>query len=145
MRRKTGIILILIANIIMMAHHLIPHHEPSFTNSYECLIAYHTIKQSSKCPNNHTHNFNKSNNSHNQLLDIDDCSLEEIHIRYNEHNQITENDIADISSLLLFQNDILSTSEPMEEINTEVLKPYLLPKYNTNYVRIIGLRAPPHC
>ena len=128
-----------------MAHHFIPHHEPNFTTNYECLIAYHTVNHSSKCPNSHTHNFNSNNNSHNHLLDIDDCSLEEIHIRYNEHNQITESDIVDISPLLLLQNEILITSEPVEDIDSEVLKPYLLPKYNTNYIRTIGLRAPPYC
>lgn len=145
-KKTTGIIFILIANIIMLVHHFVPHHFPQPEENI-CQIAFHIKDAASKeCPHNHTQLFLPQSDSHNtHTWNIEDCLLEEIHIRVDENNQIVQSDDIGQQPLILVQNEILIVSEPVTELFTHEIKPGVPPVKDPDFVRNNGLRAPPYC
>ena len=147
-RKRTGVIFILFANIIMLAHILMPHHNHYLVEE-SCQIACHVEDSpTGVCPHNDMQRFSPEtdcNENHHQGLYFEDCHLEDIHIRYDENNLITESGHADYQPITLAQTEILIISEPEVELRHDEIKPYLLANYKTDFVRITGMRAPPYC
>lgn len=146
MGKKTAVIFIMLANIIMLVHHFMPHHLPQ-PNEKICEIACH-IKDiaSKKCPHNHTQLFPpQSDNHHAAAWNLEDCQLEEIHIRFDNHNQIAQSDPLNFQLFTYSNPELTSDAAPVKELASHEIKPYLIKHYRSRFVRNTGLRAPPHC
>lgn len=146
MGKKTALIFILLANIIMLAHMLLPHHNHNLTIE-SCEIVSHSINSPTHiCPHNDTQKFTSKSESGKHLqLDFDDCLLENIHIRFDNQNQIEQNNDIDFPSFVF---TILNAVFEITQVETFALKhtkPHLIKPYHNTFVRNIGLRAPPFC
>ena len=137
-RRAASILFLLLANLILLAHTVIPHHHH---DSEICLYGiYHS---------NHTENPQdcQSENKHtpDQKGDFEKCSLQHIAIipQTNQDFSYAYQQVNDISFNKFLSYAVSSDhqNEPMLEIilRTYSLIPYNAPSLKSN----IGLRAPP--
>ena len=148
MKNKTAILFILLANIVMLVHHFMPHHQPLSETSDQCQLVCQIEIEEKACPTTHTQQLNGKNAEQYPLhiFDIEDCTLEEIHLRFsNKQNQVADYDYNQLPLLIYLRHVIIELIEPIETTITQLAQPYIYPKYNTNFVRIYGMRAPPFC
>lgn len=148
MKNKTAVFFILLANIIMLAHHFIPHHQPLDETNDQCQLACQRNIEEKACPNIHTQQIKSRQTEQSPIhfFDIEDCTLEEIYLRFsNKQNQVADHDNNQLPILIFLRQSIVELTEPIETTFTQLAQPYIYPKYNTNFVRIYSMRAPPFC
>ena len=146
MGKRTALFFIIMANIIMLAHLILPHHNHILTVE-PCKITSHTLNSPKHvCPHNDTQKFIAKNESGKHIeLNFEDCLLEDIHLRFDNQNQIEQNNDFDFQSFVftIFHSD--SDITQIETLTLNPTKPYLIKPYHNTFVRTTGLRAPPFC
>lgn len=132
----------------MLVHHLTPHHQPLYETNDQCQLACQRMTEEKACPYTHTLQLKGRHTEQAPLhiFDIEDCTLEEIYLRFNnKQNQVVDYDYNQLPILIYLRHVIVELTEPIETTLTQLAQPYIYPKYNTNFVRIYGMRAPPFC
>ena len=138
MKRAFATSFLLLANMILLAHAVIPHHYhrqiPDITWSFLCENSNsHTANQCTD-PNCPAHGV------------VEDCFLKKIGVRFNNNGQLKSSIDAKIKLLPCF-HALFADMRITEIDNIESLpfhqKPYLL-SHHTNFIsHSFGLRAPP--
>ena len=146
MKRSIAIFMTFIANIILLAHIVVPHHFASQPIEF-CNVSLHKLSSIADfCP--HTDNQSVSQNTEakgNHDIAIEDCQLEDIHIRLSKEKYTLNPDECDISPEVLqiayFITELLT---PQVCIKEDLFKQYTTPNYSFEATISVGLRAPPH-
>lgn len=148
MRKAISITFILLANLVILAHVVIPHHhaEQGFAS---CDLWHHNHTDDSGSCVHFTETVSRTNNcdSH-KCLNIEDCLLEEIYIRFANHghvHQITDSGSGHPLLLLYFSSGNNVQIEPGNNLKPFLRKPYLESFYALDFTQSKGLRAPPFC
>jgi len=140
-KRTTAIVFIILANILILAHAVVPHHHH---NKQVCLINSHCINESFT----DEHGANKDSHSHDGGNNSDDCVLKEpIVVLSNQWKTDFKfnNNTSDRSGLDDFHYNLLNSST---EFLISVLSSFIYERYtDSSYPSLIsvslGLRAPP--
>jgi len=150
MKRAISLSFILLANIILLAHAVIPHHHH---DTIPVVIISHHEHDRKAHEHHHHHDDNEPVNScdasdshaHNGF---EDCILANLFFRLENERQEFQTVNCDFG-LLLWLSPLLSGYELPPIINDTGL-PFrqhpLQPSYFTDYIsQSLGLRAPPYC
>jgi hypothetical protein len=140
-RKRTAIFLILIANIVLLAHAVVPHHHHK---SQVCIVSCHC---QADCQD-HNNNLPGHNNQHDGNNESDCCVLKQaVAIPSNLVKQDfrgfdSDNNHPDFDGFqcVLFDNEL----DIFEPIDSSVAKLQFLSSNYSHFVNTsIGLRAPP--
>lgn len=150
MKKAIGIGLLLLANMVLLVHAVIPHHHHNHLFS-SCEISFHRHEAVHHCQ----HLQGKSDISENfqdtpKKLSLEDCQLDNIYIRFVDENNLLETsefhsdaDVRFLLTLYSIENSIQIESDPPPLSFRQ--KPHSESLY-TNYTsQSKGLRAPPYC
>lgn len=145
MKKAIGIIFILLANIIMLAHAAIPHHHHDF-------IPVAVVTD--------IHNHNSDNHDHNHAVPVEednhhstqhsegleDCLLTQSYLKTNIINQIGQTIFIQYLPWLVpeFCNDFQIKYTDYGNLPFRQ-QPYFVPSYDHYIAQSLGLRAPPFC
>lgn len=146
MNRSIAIIIIAIANIILLAHVVVPHHF-EYTQEDFCSISIHKLSSNiDQCPHTDNQTVSKhTSKKKNHDFTFEDCQLEQIHIRLNKENHTLQTLDIDLSNTFAMVLSILNNLMPPKSISIErILIKYISPIYNFTPTNAIGLRAPPY-
>lgn len=141
MKKVIALSILLLANIVLLAHAFVPHHHHEnipFCIGLHCIDSNLAHDSSSDCdPNNH-----KGNDS------SGDCLIDNVYTRITNDRQVvdsSDNDYIQLPHfLLLFCSDCCIRISNTEGRQIE-LKPYLYSYHTLFLTRSLGLRAPPVC
>lgn len=144
MKKSIAMFLTALANIILLAHIVVPHHTTSQHIDY-CKSSIHKISNNTdQCPHTDNHgilqNGEKSNSNH---LSIENCQLEDIHIRLNKDNNTLHQDNINVDITYLSKL-IIRILNPQIILKEAILTEYIAPIYNFIPTSAISLRAPPY-
>ena len=153
MKKTIGIPLLLLANIIILAHAIVPHHHHNgivfsiciFLSDNEDLEYNHAHSQ----PCTHYYCHNSENHEHDEVFS-DNCLLNDLYLPTNNDKQLLSSDDTDVINysdyFLLFDvvpNQIIEIQDygnlPFRQ------KPYLTSSYDYYVTHSLGMRAPPVC
>ena len=145
MKRNIAIFITAIANIILLAHLVMPHHSASHQNDF-CSISLHKLSSNTdKCP--HTDNQSVSQNSSdksNHDFTFEDCQLEQVHTRPDKGNSTLQALEIDVDTVVVFISKIfIDLIIPKSTTKEKILAKYISPIYHFSPTNIVGLRAPP--
>ncbi len=149
MKKAIGTGLLLLANIVLLVHTVIPHHHNPFPNS--CSISYHRSDPAHHC--RHLENravTSENDRSAHRNLTLEDCLLDNIYIRFVNNNHTIQTseqgpdiDLQFLQLYILTDNSIRIGTDytplPFRE------KPHLESFYTSHITQSKGLRAPPCC
>lgn len=145
MKKATGILFLLLANLALLAHTVIPHHHPDAHHIYICDLVPAEDANNSQCAH---HDMDGQDHGANGLGD--DCILNGLYIRVasGHHSSLGEDhpsyDTADGSpSIYSIVNP--STVRRDEGGRPFRHRPFLLSSYSRYITSSLGLRAPPVC
>lgn len=147
MRKVVALTFLLLANIIILAHAVVPHHHhnqvPVALN-----VAHH--EHDSDAIYDHHHHDDTAPAEHNGNSHghggIEECLLEKAFIRIGNDNQAFQSLDFDLLPCIISLFSGYSTPKIADDVGLPFRqKPYLL-SYHTEYISVsLGLRAPPIC
>ncbi|MDO5522661.1 MAG: hypothetical protein Q4G48_01295 [Bacteroidia bacterium] len=148
MKKAISITFILLANLVILAHAVVPHHHVG-TCVEICDAWHHNHADTANRCVHFSGDFSQSNhcNSH-KCLSIEDCLLEEIYIRFVNHghvHQLTDSG-SEYPLLLLYSS--LGSNVLLQSDNYFLpfrQKPPSESLYILDFSQSKGLRAPPFC
>lgn len=150
MKRAIGQFLLLLANIILLAHTVIPHHHLNGVVPSACtVLSFHeTIGHSQCC----CHSHSECGCNHNHEGDFDEnCPLNILFVRDNQEKQQHLSFVdADFFKHIGFSLLFTEVSSAVINIQDYGLlpfrqKPYLNAYHTQHITHSLGLRAPPSC
>jgi len=143
LKKAASIFLILVANIILLVHDVVPHHHRSGLFTFENFKNYEEALNYQHSENKHHHHDSKDEHQHNDNLS---CLLKQAiivpssSVKFN----LKCNDLSfgsyDIYSILFYSNSDNLAYFPFVR---HVYKPYLSSQHPSIVNSSLGLRAPP--
>lgn len=144
-KRSISLFVILIANIIILAHSAVIHNHEKTTPEV-CNNELHKYASNNNiCPHNDTQKISNSNTAkgHNSLT-FEQCQLEDIYIRPNDNNSNLTNRNIDISITLLYIPASILKLLFFSKLNKkDIYTQYISPLYKSCTTKSLSLRAPP--
>jgi hypothetical protein len=139
-RKSITLFFILIANFVLLAHAIIPHHH----HQNEVYIVGSTYDTNSEI---HKHGANECEHDHKNENEADDCSLNQIVVvRANQiRHEIKFIDCADNSTQLKgIQAVLFDNGGRLFLLNVSTINPPILPSIYSDFVgTLVCLRGPP--
>ena len=142
MKRVLSIFFLLLANIAILVHAVVPHHHHN--KVFAAIVDI--LDEDAQHALNHSHR----QDSHHHDSGSEECAINEtlvaVAFRLQKDNGVAPESFDVDSHLDLFVTDITATAvpEPVGGLSF-VLKPYLAGDYIDHISRSLGLRAPPAC
>lgn len=148
MKKAIGIGLLLLANIVLLVHAVIPHHHHDQLFNF-CDITFHQHDAINHCRHlQSTGTFSENDKHTHRGLGLDDCVLDDVYVRFvnDDHRIYVDESHIDFPSSLLcslpynpIQIKAAFTPLPFRQ------KPHLESFYTNHITQSTGLRAPPYC
>lgn len=143
MRKSIAFIFLLLANLVLLAHTMIPHHHHD--RVIVCIGEIH-------CSDNEdSHNHQASNShahKHNDSSSSKECIIKDIYTRVDNSKQISGSGVdkyIEFPDSLLFSDTHSLFNIWVLKATTYNQKKYLISYYPVFFTQPIGLRAPPFC
>ena len=154
MKRIIGLSLLILANIMILAHTVIPHHHHNGVETSICF--FFCINETTE--HHHDHNLSFAHRQHCHDAEThehddksnDDCILRNLYLPSNQGKQLSSLNETDLLNAWdFFPLFIVATDSNIEIKNDANLpfrqKPHLASSYNHYVTHSLGLRAPPVC
>ena len=154
MKRIIGLSLLILANILILAHAAIPHHHPNGTDVSICY--FFCINKTAEHHHDHAlsyihrqHCQESETHDHNEKP-YDDCILKNLYLPVNQSKQLSSFNETDLLNVWDFFPLFIVETDSNIEIKNDVnlpfrQKPHLASSYNHYVTHSLGLRAPPAC
>ncbi len=150
MKKAIGIGLVLLANMVLLAHAVIPHHHHD-QSVESCSVSFHQHEAVHHCQHlKSTNTFYENTGNAHRGLSLEDCLLENIYVRFVNDNHTTLTNEPDLETDIHFSqfftspdNFIRIESDSPPSIFRQ--KPHLESLYANHAAQSFGLRAPPFC
>ena len=146
MKKAIGIGLLLLANLVLLVHAVIPHHHhnPLFNS---CIISFHQHDAVHHCQHLQSKATTSENdeNTH-RNLSLEDCLLDNVYIRFvNDNHSIQGNESnIDFQPLFLLSDNSIRIESDFTPLPFRQ-KPHSESLYTSHITQSKGLRAPPFC
>ena len=146
MKKAIGIGLLLLANIVLLVHAVIPHHHHNLLLN-SCTISFHQYDAIQHCQHLQDKNIVPENdeNTH-RNLSLEDCLLDNVYIRFvNDNHSIQGNESnIDFQPLFLLSDNSIRIESDFTPLPFRQ-KPHSESLYTSHITQSKGLRAPPFC
>ncbi len=141
MKKTVTIIFLCLANLILLAHIVVPHHHHNAVVA--CFLSPEHDNAEESCPSSHDHE-----KSHHHEGNTENCLVKEIFVRVEKDKKAACSDCSHIQLSLCLPKIFLNLSLS-ENIDTDGFshppKPYLVSYLHSYIASSLGLRAPPAC
>ena len=148
MKKAIGIGLLLLANMVLLVHTVIPHHHAgqSFNS---CEISFHKYDAAHHCKHFTGKTIASENDGHaHNNFSLEECLLDNIYVRFVNHSHVFQANESDTDADFLL---LYFASENPVQVKSDYAalpfrrKPYLESLYTSLIAQSTGLRAPPFC
>lgn len=147
MKKAVGFLFILLANIVLLAHTVIPHHH-NRNDVDSCNLWHHKLAgDAGKCCHFHTPQTDPGKENEPPVLSFEECLLDRIYIRFANHSHTLEPTDSDpgLALFLFYLPGRLVAIQPVDRPLPFRQKPYPQSCYSHSVARSAGRRAPPFC